>query len=361
MSLARTVSSLTRTLDLAGPWWLEGGGVLPSVRVAYRTWGGLSPAADNAVVVCHALTGSADADGWWTGMLGEGRAADPTRDFIVCSNLLGSCYGTTGPSSDRGDGTPWGPDFPALTIRDVVRVQGALLDALGVGRIRMVIGGSLGGMQVLEWGLTQPSRVDTLVPIACSGRHSAWCIGWSEAQRQAIMADPAWNGGRYHPGQPPAAGLAAARMVAMCTYRSRASLQQRHGRRVQPVGDGGEGTLFAVESYLRYQGWKLVERFDANTYLTLTRAMDSHDVAQGRGEYAEVLGSIRQPTLVVSIDTDVLYPPEEQRELADGIPGARLATLRSAHGHDGFLIEVDELSCLVVGFRRKTGTWGAVL
>jgi homoserine O-acetyltransferase len=232
----------------------------------------------------------------------------------------------------------------------MVRVQAALLDALGVRRLRLVVGGSLGGMQVLEWAALFPERAEAIAPIAVSGRHSAWCIALSEAQRAAIRADQAWNGGRYSASDPPDAGLAAARMLAMCTYRSRASFELRFGR--TPAEDGSG---FAVEEWLSGHGERLVERFDANTYVTLTYAMDGHDLARGRGRYPEVLASLRQPALVVAIDSDVLYPPEEQLELAAGLPNARLEWLRSPHGHDAFLIETRTLEAQLRDFRAGLG------
>ncbi|HSK75499.1 MAG TPA: homoserine O-acetyltransferase [Thermoanaerobaculia bacterium] len=321
--------------DLPEAFTLESGEVLPEVRVAYRTWGALDATGTNAVLVCHALTGSADADLWWGDLFGPGRTLDPERDFIVCSNTLGSCYGTTGPASPRPEnGQPYGPDFPAVSVRDMVHLQAALLTSLGVRRLRLVLGGSLGGMQALEWAALYPAVVEAIAPIAVSGRHSAWCIGLSEAQRQAIFADPD-------------SGLATARAIAMCTYRSRDSFEERFGRRLRGPG------LFEVESYLRYQGEKLVDRFDANAYVTLTRAMDSHDLARGRGSYEEALRAIRQPALVVAVDSDVLYPPEEQRELAALLPAARLAFLHSPHGHDAFLLEAAELDRLLVDFRAS--------
>jgi len=334
------------TLRLDGPFELECGSVLEGVRVAYRTWGRLTPAADNAVVVCHALTGSADADLWWGELIGPGRALDPERDFIICANVLGSCYGTTGPTATvRGSDKQWGADFPPVTVRDMVEVQRQLLDALGVARIRLVIGGSLGGMQALEW-LLLDDRVAAAVVIATSARHSAWCIAQSEAQRAAIAADPRWCNGRYDPNRPPEAGLAAARMMAMCSYRSPASFENRFGR----AADGGDG--FRVSSWLFHHGGELVARFDANSYVCLTRAMDSHDVGHGRGGVARSLGSVRVPTLVVSVDSDGLYPRVEQQELARLIPEAELHTLRSQHGHDGFLIESDQLEHRVRTFRE---------
>jgi homoserine O-acetyltransferase len=343
------MSPETRFLDVPGEVTLELGGRLPGLRIAYRTWGTLDAGGENAVVVCHALTGSADADLWWTRLFGPGRALDPERDFIVCSNILGSCYGTTGPAElDPSTGRPWLGTFPAITIRDMVRAQHALSTALGVKRIRTVIGGSLGGMQVLEWALLYPELVESAVFVASTARHSAWCIGLSEAQRQAIFADPRWMGGRYDPADPPAAGLAAARMMAMLSYRSQPSFEMRFARRPQTED------LYAIESYLRYQGQQLVDRFDPATYVALTRAMDTHDVSRGRGDFDDVLRSIRQPVLVVSIDSDVLYWPWEQREVANLVPNARLAVMDSPHGHDAFLIDVDRLNDMVADFRGRS-------
>jgi homoserine O-acetyltransferase len=345
--MSRRISS-TRVAHLPRPLSLDCGIDLPGAQVAYRTWGRLDRHRSNAVLVCHALTGSADVDAWWPDLLGPGRALDPASDFIVCSNVLGSCYGTTGPASRKpGAETPWGPDFPAITIRDIVRTQAALLDLLGVERLRLVVGGSLGGMQVLEWALLFPERVEAIAPIATSARHSAWCVGLSAAQRQAIAADPAWRGGHYMPDAPPRAGLAAARMVAMCAYRSPASFDLRFGREREDDG------RFKVESYLQHQGHKLVDRFDANAYVTLTRAMDTHDVGRGRDGSHAALGRIRARTLVVSIASDVLYVPSEQREIASAIPGARLAFIPTPHGHDGFLIEGAAVNDLLADFRRE--------
>jgi homoserine O-acetyltransferase len=349
------------SLELGGPFALESGVTLPSLRVAYRTWGRLDGDGANAVLVCHALTGSADVERWWSPLVGPGRALDPGRDFVVCSNVLGSCYGTTGPTSLRpGDGRPWRADFPAVSVRDMVRAQAALLDALGVRRLRLVLGGSLGGMQALEWALLFPGRVEAIAPIAVSARHSAWCIALSEAQRQAIYADPRWRGGRYPANDPPEAGLAVARQVAMATYRSRDSLHARFDRERQEDG------RYAVEGWLHHHGRALVERFDAATYVALTKAMDTHDVGRGRGGWREALGRVRVPALVVSIDSDLLYPPVEQAELAEALPGGRLVALRSPHGHDGFLMEAEAVNALVAEFRaglragrREEGSWVA--
>jgi homoserine O-acetyltransferase len=340
------VSPETRFLTLPRPFALETGSEVPEVTVAYRTWGRLNAAGDNAVLVCHALTGSADVDEWWPALLGPGRALDPGRDLVICTNVLGSCYGTTGPASPRpGCGRAWGPDFPAITVRDMVRVQRDLLACLGVCRLRLVIGGSLGGMQALEWAATYPDLVGAAAVIAAPGRHPAWGTALGAAQRAAIAADPRFRGGRYPAADPPRDGLAAARMIAMCSYRSPASFGQRFGR---DIGDDGR---FEVERYLQHHGERLVARFDANTYLTLVAAMDSHDIARGRGDYGDVLRTLPVPVLLVAIDSDVLYPPAELEELAELLSNATLEMLASPHGHDAFLIAGEEVGALVRRFR----------
>ncbi|MBD1911119.1 MULTISPECIES: homoserine O-acetyltransferase [unclassified Leptolyngbya] len=348
------LSPETQVHTIAEPVLLESGVSLPQVEVAYRTWGKLNASGDNAVLVCHALTGGADVDQWWAPLLGPGCCLDPEQDFVICSNILGSCYGTTGPTSIAPNtGQSYGPTFPAITVRDMVQVQARLIQGLGVRSLRMVIGGSLGGMQVLEWALLYPEMVQSLVPIATSGRHSAWCIGLSEAQRQAIYTDPNWQGGYYERDRPPAKGLAVARMMAMSMYRSWASFEDRFSRQLaQDVAE----EPFAVIRYLHHHGDKLVNRFDANTYVTLTQAMDRHDVGRDRGDYAAVLNCIHQPTLVVAIDSDVLYPPMEQQELATYIPNAELVCISSRHGHDAFLIEMDVLNSHIMQFRQTLTT-----
>ncbi|MGH8377598.1 MAG: homoserine O-acetyltransferase MetX [Gammaproteobacteria bacterium] len=341
------------TLFLALPaFTLESGEILPQVTVAYRSWGRLNVACDNVVLVCHALTGSANADQWWRGLMGPGKALDPERDFILCSNVLGSCYGTTGPRSiNPVTDKSYGGHFPVVSVRDMVRVQAQWLDALGIAQLRLVIGGSLGGMQVLEWAVLYPERVAAIAPIATSGRQSAWAIGLSEAQRQAIYADANWQGGYYRPDQAPAVGLAAARMFAMCSYRHWREFNRRFGRRQKASGE------FQMESYLRYQGAKLARRFDAATYVRLTEAMDTHDLARDRGDYYATLAAIATPALVVGVTSDGLYPLAEQQELAALLPNAELAVLDSLHGHDAFLIETDRLNQLLLEFRaRHAGT-----
>ncbi|MBW7901755.1 MAG: homoserine O-acetyltransferase [Rhodocyclaceae bacterium] len=347
------LSPETRRLVLGQPFTLESGEVVPHLTVAYRTWGRLSPDGDNAVVVCHALTGSADADAWWAPLFGRGRTLDPEKYFIVCSNVLGGCYGSTGPTALRPDGSRWAGDFPLVTVRDQVRAQMALADALGILGIRFVIGGSMGGLQALEWALLDPQRTRAVVSIAAAGRHSPWCIAWSEAQRMALAADPKYRGGHYPPDDPPAAGLAAARGIAMATYRSPDSLARRFGRASggEIFGERAQAPVdYAVKGWLRHHGRALVERFDANSYRTLLDAMDSHDLARGRGVYEEVLQRIRQPALIGSVSSDALYVPADQRSLALLLPNARFFEIDSAHGHDGFLIDAERFEPTVRQF-----------
>ena len=341
-------SKTTKVFDLGRPVELELGGQLESLRLAYRTWGRLDHAGRNAVVVCHALTGSADVDRWWPQLLGPGRALDPEADFVVCANVLGSCYGSTGPAADGPGGHAWHDTFPAVTIRDMVETQRLLLDHLGVRGIRLVIGGSLGGMQALEW-LLADTRVEAAVVVAAPSHHSAWAIALSDAQRAAIRADRRWRNGRYPSPDPPSSGLAAARRIAMCSYRSPTALDDRFGRRKE------DGSEFAVTSWLDHHGRSLAARFDAASYVTLTEAMDRHDVGRGRGGDTTSLSRINVPVLVMGVSSDMLYSATEIHSLGSSIPGASVAWIDTPHGHDGFLIEADEVNRVVTDFRRRIG------
>lgn len=496
---------------------LESGVILHNVPLAYKTWGKLDPdGKNNALVVCHALTGSADVEDWWGPLLGPGKVFDPTRFFIVCANVFGSPYGSAGPCTRRhgenaereenwnGKGW-WGPEFPATTVRDDVRATKQLLDFLGVEQIAAVIGGSMGGMSVLEWPLLYPVRfpprtpdnvdssiptkpvapyIRAIVPIATAARHSAWCISWAEAQRQSIYSDPLYDHGYYSPSSTPRAGLSAARMAALLTYRSRDSFESRFGRRIggrkgeiyqngkngrrasevedavsshnegnqspRVIGNNNpfpsinstdsdvtlpppiesappngssdirtgatkapSGQVFSAQSYLRYQGEKFVKRFDANCYVHLTRKMDTHDVARGRAhwglregqhddttikpiEVEEIekqedtldgeinLGEKRLPregeeddealsrvlgllsaesyrfgakppkVQVVSIESDGLFAPPEQAILAQLIGGSTLVSIKSTDGHDGFLLEFEQINHHIGKFLRET-------
>lgn len=345
------------------PLVLESGARLPHVAVAYEAYGELDASGRNAVLICHALTGSAhaagrhearDVPGWWDPLIGPGKAIDTRRTFVVCSNVLGGCYGTTGPTSlDAQTGHPYGPDFPRLTIRDMVAVQRRLQEALGVRQWRAVIGGSMGGMQALEWAITHPDSVRGLVAVAIGARHSAWAIGLNEVARRAIMADPSWQGGRYALDRQPESGLGLARAIAMLSYRSYDSLEAKFGRERRSEDDDALSSSFEIASYLAYQGVKLVRRFDANTYLGLTRAMDEHDVSAGRGRLDEVLSRVSARTLVMGIASDVLYPEVEQQRLVELIPQARYQRLVSPHGHDGFLIEYPQLAAQLRRFMHE--------
>jgi homoserine O-acetyltransferase len=344
--LQRHLSPDTRYFEVPGPFTLESGTQLVDVVVAYRTWGAIANAANRAILICHALTGSADVESWWPGIIGDDGAFDPRRDYIVCSNILASCYGTTGPVSvNPGTEQRYRAGFPRVTVRDMVHLQKQLLDHLGVRRLELVTGPSLGGMQALEWAALYPDFVRSIVPIGVGGKHSAWCIGMSEAQRAAIYADADWNGGYYNDDRPPRKGLAAARMMAVCSYRSWPSFHRRFGR--EECGDGE----FQVQSYLRHQGQKINERFDANCYVRLTQAMNDYDLAKGRGNYLDVLESIRQRALIVSVSSDILYPPREQELLANHLPDSRYEVLESDFGHDGFLIQTGALAKLIAEFR----------
>jgi homoserine O-acetyltransferase len=337
------VSPDTRYYDLDTGFALESGDELDEVRVAYRTWGEPAP---EAIVICHALTGNADADDWWSGLFGPSRSFDPATDYIVASNVLGGCYGTTGPTSKVPGTDHWyGGSFPQVTIRDMVHLQARLLDHLGVERLTLVLGGSMGGMQALEWAATYPDRVGGTVAIGVGPHHSAWSVAFSEAQRAAIWTDPRFEGGYYAPGQGPDNGLAVARMIAMISYRGKLNFESRFGRR--QVEDE-----FEVRSYLRHQGQKLVERFDANTYLRLMDAMDSHDLSRGRGEQETVLAGIKTPVLTIGISSDVLYPPAEVESLASALPNARYQMLHASQGHDAFLIEMASLDGIVARFKN---------
>jgi homoserine O-acetyltransferase len=317
----------------------ESGVEIQQPQIAYRSWGTLNKAKDNVVFICHALTGNSDADVWFGGLIGSGKSIDPDKHFIICPNILGSCYGTTGPTSiNPKTGEPWQADFPDITIRDIVRFNQILLDELGVNEVELVIGGSLGGMTALEF-VIMDERIQKAALLAMGKAHTPWAIGISEAQRMAIYADKNWHNGFYNQQEPPVEGLAAARAMAMITYRTPENYQQKFGRQIHP-----EKEFYQVESYLNYQGNKLVKRFDANTYITLTKAMDTHDVSRGRSSFEEVLGKIHKPVLIIGFESDKLYPIQEQRELATLIPHSTLAELHSPYGHDAFLIEFDQLN-----------------
>ncbi|MCC5952859.1 MAG: homoserine O-acetyltransferase [Acidimicrobiia bacterium] len=342
---------------------LEGGDSLATVTVAYETWGTLDADGANAVLVCHALTGDSHAagpagaghptPGWWDDLIGPGRAIDTDRWFVVCANVLGGCQGTTGPASiDPATGRPYGARFPAVTVRDMVRTQQLLAEHLGVGCWLAAIGGSMGGMQVIEWAVMFPHRVRGIVPIATAGAASAQQIAWSAVERRAIALDPRWRGGDYYDapeGEGPSGGLALAREIAQITYRTHEVFDERFGRTEHDPLDCGfrQWQRFDVEAYLDYHGTKLVRRFDANSYLALSKAMDLHDLGRKRGGLSAALRRVRARSLTMSIDSDALYPPAQQYTLCDGLKaaGARCdhVEIHSPQGHDGFLLEPEQV------------------
>jgi len=333
---------------------------LPAARLAYETWGELSPARDNAVLVLHALTGDSHVvgaagpghptPGWWGHLIGPGQAVDTDRWFVVAPNILGGCQGSSGPASAAPDGQAWGSRFPRLTARDQVTAEIALADLLDIDRWALVLGGSAGGMRAVEWAVTEPDRVQRLMLLATTAAASADQIAWCHAQVRAITADPAWAGGDFSRtgAAGPVAGLKVARQIAHITYRSAEELAVRFGRVDQTGESVADGGRYAVESYLDHQGSKLIGRFDAGSYVILTEAMNSHDVGRGRGGVEAALARVTARTAVAGIDSDRLYPVAESERLAAGIPTAEpLAVIHSDHGHDGFLIEVDAVGKLV--------------
>lgn len=332
---------------------LERGGALPSATLAYETWGSYN--GSNAVLVEHALTGDAHVvgpagpgqptAGWWDGLIGPGQALDTDRWFVVAPNVLGGCGGSTGPSSVAPDGAAWGSRFPRLTIRDQVRAEMALMRLLGIESWALMVGGSMGGMRAVEWALLQPAAVERMLLLATCAAASAEQIALCSTQIAAIAADPAWLGGDYYgTSAGPVTGLGIARKIAHISYRGSMELEARFGRSAQPGEDPATGGRFAIESYLDHHAAKLGRRFDAGSYVVLSEAMNSHDVGRGRGGVAAALAAVTAATVVVSVDTDRLYRPEQQAVLAAGIPGAALTTVSSPYGHDGFLIEVDAVA-----------------
>jgi homoserine O-acetyltransferase len=337
-------------LDLPEPFPLERGGLLPSVRVAYETWGTLAADGGNAVLVEHALTGDSHVvgpagpghptPGWWDGLIGPGAALDTDRFFVVCANVLGGCQGTTGPSSLAPDDGPWGARFPEVTVGDQVRVEAVLADALGIDRWACVVGGSMGGMRALEWAVATPHRVETLFFLASGAVATADQIGTQTTQQAAIRADPRWAGGDFDRAHPPVDGLGVARRIAHLTYRSGLELGERFGTRVQDDG------RFAVASYLDHHADKLSRRFDAGSYVLLTEAMNSWDVGHGRGGVAAALSRVTARSVVAGVDSDRLYPIALQQQVADAL-GVPLQVISSPYGHDGFLIEVGAVGALL--------------
>jgi homoserine O-acetyltransferase len=356
-----------QVLDLTAPLPLDGGQSLDGVRIAYETSGTLNAEKSNAVLICHALTmdqhvvsahPKTGKPGWWSKSVGPGLTIDTDRYFVICANILGGCMGSTGPASLAPDGKPYAMRFPVITIRDMVRAQIALLDALGIARLHAAIGGSMGGMLALSLAANWPERTAAALVIASTARHSAQNIAFHEVGRQAIMADPKWKGGDYYgAGKGPESGLAVARMAAHITYLSEEGMHEKFGRRLQNRTEKtfGFDADFQVESYLRHQGISFTDRFDANSYLYITRAMDYFDLAEEHGgRLAEAFAETTARVCLVSFDTDWLYPTAESRTIAHALNAARarvsFVELAAPYGHDSFLLDVPALDRVIAGF-----------
>jgi homoserine O-acetyltransferase len=350
------------------PLALDCGRSLSPFTIAYMTYGALNADKSNAVLICHALTGDqfvasdhpmTGKPGWWTTMVGPGKPIDTDRFFVICSNVIGGCMGSTGPAeNDPATGAPYGLNFPLVTIRDMVRAQAMLVEALGIGKLLAVVGGSMGGMQTLQWAASYPERVRAVVPIACAARHSAQNIAFHEVGRQAIMADPDWQGGEYQlKGTRPAKGLAVARMAAHITYLSEAALQRKFGRALQ----NREALSFQftpdfqIESYLHHQGASFVDRFDANSYLYITRAMDYFDLAADHDDQlAKAFGESAPRFCIISFTSDWLFPPAENKRVAHALnavaANVSFVEIKTDKGHDAFLLDEPEMFGTVRGF-----------
>lgn len=327
------------------PFLLESGRMLPRLRIAYHTFGRMNAARSNVVWVCHALTANSDVADWWPHTVEPGRFLDPERYFVICANILGSHYGTTGPlHCDPATGRPWYGDFPSLTIRDMVAAHRLLADALGIGRIHTLVGSSVGGFQAVEWAIGEPGRIGRLALIATGAKASPWSIALDETQRMAIRADATFGEPRDDAGM---AGLAAARAIGLLSYRG----PEGYNLTQQDRGDA-PGLRRAV-SYQRYQGEKLCRRYNAYSYVTILDAFDTHDAGRGRGGVEAALSRITARTLVVGITSDLIFTPGEMRALSRAIPGSRYAEIDSPFGHDGFLVEHEQLNALLLPFMNE--------
>src|SRR5579872_1606270 len=357
------LQNTTQFFTFEGPMVLESGETLGPITLAYETYGELNSLKSNAILVLHALSGDAHAasmgdeksTGWWDSMIGPGKAMDTDKYFVICSNVLGGCRGSTGPSSvNPKTGHAFGSDFPIITIRDMVNAQRHLIDHLGIQQLMCVIGGSMGGMQALQWMVTYPEKVRSAIPIATTMKHSAQQIALDEVGRQSIIADPNWKGGNYYGGETPTKGLAIARMVGHITYMSDESMNEKFGRRTRkPTRDAKFAPVFEVEKYLEYRGDNFVKRFDANSYLYITKAMDYFDLLDSK-DIGQVFKDVKAKVMVIAFKSDWLYPAYQSREIVRACKLAGLETtyveVNSTYGHDAFLLKVDEETLLIRHF-----------
>ncbi|RKW86251.1 homoserine O-acetyltransferase [Corynebacterium diphtheriae] len=344
----------TLTHQKIGDFHTEAGATLHDVTIAYQAWGHYT--GTNLIVLEHALTGDSNAISWWDGLIGPSKALDTNRYCILCTNVLGGCKGSTGPSSPHPDGKPWGSRFPALSIRDLVNAEKQLFDHLGINKTHAIIGGSMGGARTLEWAALYPHMMTTGFVIAVSARASAWQIGIQTAQISAIELDPNWNGGDYYSGHAPWEGIAAARRIAHLTYRGELEIDERFGTSAQhgenPLGPFRDPhQRFAVTSYLQHQGIKLAQRFDAGSYVVLTEALNRHDIGRGRGGLNKALGAITVPIMIAGVDTDILYPYHQQEHLSRNLGNLlAMAKISSPVGHDAFLTEFRQMERILRHF-----------
>jgi len=367
---------LFHTFATNRPFSLEGGESLHNVTIAYETLGTLNADASNAILVCHAWTGDSHVagsagkghptNGWWEGVVGPGKAIDTNKWFVVCSNVIGGCQGSTGPATAHPeDGQLYGPRFPVITVRDMVRAQVRLTDMLGIRKWHSVVGGSMGGMQVLEWAVTFPDRVKTIIPIATCAQATAQQIAWGAIGRRAIRLDPKWRNGEYYDaavGEGPWEGLAIARMLSQVTFRSDNVFTERFGRALVDMDADYNGLglwdRFEVEGYLDHHGDRLIRRFDTNSYLIIGKAMDLHDIARGRGTLDTAMSRITAPTLVLGISSDILYPTYQQKQihslLSEKGVDSTYVEIDSPHGHDAFLINFDQVGAPIKSFLERT-------
>ncbi len=346
---------------------LEGGGTLAPFTLAYETYGTLSEGKDNAILVTHALSGDAHVaglhsgedkrPGWWDMLIGPGKGLDTDRYFVICSNVIGGCSGSTGPASeDPATGRPYGTDFPIITIADMVNAQAMLLDHLGIEKLLAAVGGSMGGMQVLEWAIAHPERVHLCLPLATAARQPTQAIAFNEVGRQAIMADPDWRGGHYYGGKSPDKGLSVARMVGHITYLSDEAMQEKFGRRLRDIGDYSFtfSADFEVESYLRHQGLSFTSRFDANTYLYITRAIDYFDLTRRHGTLVAAFRDVKSRFLVMGFSSDWLHPPYQLKEIVSALRATQKHVsyyeVESHYGHDAFLLEREKMEGIIAAF-----------
>ncbi|MBN2638911.1 MAG: homoserine O-acetyltransferase [Bacteroidales bacterium] len=333
---------MLQVLTIDEDFKLESGQKLSGVQIAYHTYGALNETKSNVVWICHALTASSDVADWWSGLVGKGKCFDPEQHFIVCANVLGSCYGTTGPLSENSDGVTYYHDFPDITVRDMVHAHIILRKHLGVENIQVITGGSIGSFQALEWSIMEADRIKNLIVIASGAKSTAWNIGLNEAQRMAIRGDKSFYERHPDGGKE---GMKAARAVALLSYRNAAAYNQTQPHESEDTVDG-----LKAASYQRYQGEKLANRFNAYSYYSLTRSFDSHHVGRGRGGLEKALGQIQAKTLIIAIDTDILFPGQDQLIMKDNIPGSELKWIHSDFGHDGFLLEYEALTEAINGF-----------